>query len=196
MKIYNVDFVYKTYHWATILADSPDDALDKVADLTYGVEPDWKPDKEFLKDTQHDDYEGVSVEATVECQFVWWVEKCDFTLDDLYEDPYPEYYDSYEEAEAAIGDDENCQIVEQTINFDKTEYQMPCKFLEAGGIMVELKEEYILAILPLLKHAIEGGQDSVSARVAYNRLLSALEGKDYKGYDPSRELDFYKVEKS
>jgi hypothetical protein len=194
MKIYNVDFVYKTYHWATILADSPDDALKTVANLTYGVEPDWKPDKEFLKDTQYDDYEGVSVEATVNCQFVWWVKKWDLGKAD--EDPYLECYDSYEEAEAAIGDDENCQTVEQTIEFDKTEYQMPCKFLEAGGIMVELKEEYILAILPLLKHAIEGGQDSVSARVAYNRLLSALEGKDYKGYDPSRELDFYKVEQS
>ena len=195
MKIYNVDFVYKTYHWATILADSPEEALNTVANLTYGVEPDWKPDKEFLKDTQHDDYEGVSVEASVECQFVWWVEKCDFTLDDLYEDPYPEYYDSQEEAEAAIKEgDKNCQVLEQTINFDKIEYRMPCNFLENGAMMVELKEEHILAILPLLKHAIEGESDSVSARVAYNRLATALEGEGGKRYNPSRELGCYKKE--
>ena len=193
MKVYNVKFVYKTYHWATILADSPDDALNTVANLTYGVEPDWKADEKFLKETRYEGYEGVSVEANVDCQFVWFIDKWD--LEDPWEDPYPEYYDSQEEAEAAIKEgDKNCQVLEQTINFDKIEYRMPCNFLENGAMMVELKEEHILAIVPLLKHAIEGESDSVSARVAYNRLATALEGEGGKRYNPSRELGCYKKE--
>jgi hypothetical protein len=166
-----VDFVYKTYHTAEIDAESPDKALDQVMAKTYGVEPDWESDKDFLKETLDDDdpYNALSVEAHVDCQFVWQVH----TPDDYFSEF--DLYDSFDEAHEAAGD--KYEISSEVLEFDKKEYAIPCKFAEEGGICVELRPEHIATILPLLKGEIEGDRDSVLSRVAYNRLLLALEGE-------------------
>jgi hypothetical protein len=168
---YSVDFVYKTYHTARIHAESPEAALDQVMEKTYGVEPDWESDKDFLKETLQDDdpYNALSVEARVDCQFVWDVH----TPDDYY--CQYESFDSYEEAEKFAG--EKYSVESNVVEFEKTDYEIRCKFAESGGISVELRPEHIATILPLLKGEIEGGRDSFMGRVAYNRLLLALDGE-------------------
>ena len=181
MAEYDVDFVYKTYHTARIHAESPEAALDQVIDKTYGVEPDWESDKEFLKETLQDDdpHNALSVEARVNCQFVWAVH----TPDDYYSEF--DYYDSYDEAREFAGD--KYEVSSEVIKFDPKDYSIPCKFAETGGIGVELRPEHVATILPLLKREIEGGRDSVLSRVAYNRLLMALEGEGARSkcYDPA-----------
>jgi hypothetical protein len=178
MAEYDVDFVYKTYHTARIHAESPEAALDQVMDKTYGVEPDWESDKEFLKETLQDDdpYNAVSVEARVDCQFVWEVRT---GCDDF------EIFDTAEEAYEVAGDKH--EVSSEVIEFDSKDYSIPCKFAETGGIGVELRPEHVATILPLLKGEIEGGRDSVLSRVAYNRLLMALEGEGARSkcYDPA-----------
>lgn len=182
MAEYNVDFVYKTYHTARIHAESPEDALDQVMDKTYGVEPDWESDKDFLKETLQDDdpYYAVSVEARVDCQFVWEVKRLirtgydDFEIFDTAEEAYEVASDKYE-------------VSSEVIEFDEKDYSIPCKFAEPRGVSVELWPEHVATILPLLKKEIEGGRDSSLSRVAYNRLLMALEGKRARSkcYDPN-----------
>lgn len=171
MPEYQVDFVYKTYHTVRIEAESPEQALDSIMEKTYGVEPDWNPDKEFLAKTQETDdpYYAVSVEAHVDCKYLWHV--------DIWDDPYPEVncFDSYEEAVEAAGD--RYEISPTEIEFDDTKYMIPCKFAESGGIAVELRPEHIEQIIPLLKSHIDADGDSVNARVAYNRLILAFEGE-------------------
>jgi len=177
MAEYDVDFVYKTYHTARIHAESPEAAMDQVMDKTYGLEPDWESDKDFLKETlQNDDpYNALSVEARVDCQFVWEVRT---GYDDF------EIFDTAEEAYKVAGD--KYEVSSEVIEFDGKEHAIPCKFAEEGGIGVELRPEHIAIILPLLKGEIEGDRDSSLSRVAYNRLLLALEGEKARSkcYDP------------
>ena len=59
----------------------------------------------------------------------------------------------------------------------KKEYAIQCKFDEFDAYKVGLREGHILAILPALKREIEGDRDSVAARIAYNRLVIALDGE-------------------
>jgi len=185
MAEYDVDFIYKTYHTARIHAESPEAALDQVMDKTYGVEPDWESDKDFLKETLQDDdpYYAVSVEARVDCQFVWAVH----TPDDYYSEAEAEfeYYDSDDEALEFAGD--KYEVSSEVIEFDEKDYSIPCKFAEPRGVSVELWPEHVATILPLLKGEIEGGRDSSLSRVAYNRLLMALEGEGARSkcYDPN-----------
>ena len=178
---YDVGFVYKTYHTARIHAESPEAALDQVAEKVYGVEPDWEQDKDFLLETRETDdpYYSDSLEAHVDCQFVWDVH----TPDDYY--CQYESFDSYEEAKKFAG--EKYSVESGVVEFEKRDYEIRCKFAEDGGISVELRPEHIATILPLLKGEIEGGRDSFMGRVAYNRLLLALDGEAARSkcYSPS-----------
>lgn len=181
MAEYDVDFVYKTYHTARIHAESPEAALDQVMEKTYGVEPDWESDKDFLKETLQDDdpYNALSVEARVDCQFVWHVH----TPDDYWLGY--QTFDSYGEASEVAGD--KYDIESGVIEFDPKDHSIPCKFAEPRAVGVELWPEHVATILPLLKGEIEGGRDSALSRVAYNRLLMALEGEAARSkcYNPN-----------
>lgn len=179
MSEFEVDFIYKTYHTARVTAESPEEALEYISSKTYGAEPDYEADKQFLEETlDPDEYHRVSVEAHVCACFVWDV--------DNPEDPCPYYFDTYEEAKKAAGDkyDVESHVIEYE---NRGEYRMPCKFSEYEGFEIPLRESHILAILPLLKRGIEGNSDSEAARVAYNRLLLALEGNSARDrcYNPS-----------
>jgi len=179
MSEYEVDFIYKTYHSARVTAKSPEEALEYISSKTYGVEPDYEADKQFLEETlEEDEYHRVSVEAHVCAEFVWDVNDP--------EDQFPCYFDSYEEAKEAAGDkyDVEDHVIEHE---NRGEDRMPCKVSEYEGFEVSLQEQHILAILPLLKRGIESDSDSLAARVAYNRLLLTLEGNSardrcYKPY--------------
>ena len=178
---YSVDFVYKTYHTARIHAESPEAALEKVSEKVYGIDPQWEPDPDFLLETRETDdpYYGDSLEAHVDCQFVWDVH----TPDDYY--CQYESFDTYEEAREFAG--EKYSVESGVVEFEKRDYEIRCKFAEPNGISVELQPEQIATILPLLKGEIEGGRDSVLSRVAYNRLLLALDGEAARNkcYNPS-----------
>lgn len=180
MSEYEVDFIYKTYHSARVTAKSPQEALEYICSKTYGVEPDYEgADKQFLEETlEEDEYHRASVEAWVCAEFVWYV--------DDPEDQFPCYFESYEEAKKEAGDkyDVEDYVIEHE---NRGEYRLPCKFSEHEGFEISLQEQHILAILPLLKRGIEGDSDSEAARVAYNRLLLALEGNSARDrcYNPS-----------
>ena len=170
MAKFGVDFVYKTYHTVEIEAESPDKALDQVMEKTYGVQPDWEPDEEFLKQTlEEEEYYRTSVEAHVHCQYVWHVHMPD--------DGWHEFDIFDTEEEAREESDGKYRITPEVQEFDKKEYAIQCKFDEFDAYKVSLREEHILAILPALKREIEGDRDSVAARIAYNRLVIALDGE-------------------
>lgn len=170
MAKFGVDFVYKTYHTVEIEAESPDKALDQVMKKTYGVQPNWEPDEEFLKQTlEEEEYYRTSVEAHVHCQYVWHVHMPD--------DGWHEFDIFDTEEEAREESDGKYEITPEVQAFDKKEYAIQCKFDEFDAYKVGLREEHILAILPALKREIEGDRDSVAARIAYNRLVIALDGE-------------------
>ena len=112
MAKFGVDFVYKTYHTVEIEAESPDKALDQVMKKTYGVQPDWEPDEEFLKQTlEEEEYYRTSVEAHVHCQYVWHVH--------MPEDGWHEFDIFDTEEDAREESDGKYEITPEVRAFDK-----------------------------------------------------------------------------